>query len=160
MKYATFVVAASALADAAASAATEVTAITQGTAQSERVGNKISIHKIELRGATFENTNGIDVGVYLAKSTSAPVIADYTPAGYPGSFIKTEKFVPLLYQLTDSVQNVNTWISKRFWRPIIVQYNGATGTSGIRNRIYAQIKNDTGSAINAEYVIKVWFTDG
>lgn len=146
------------LADGALATIVELTAIAEGTGVNERIGNRIKIHRIEVRGTL--GAENVDAYIIQGHTTTAPVYANFY--AYQGSHLLADdshtKFTEWRYI------NGRTFIDRsglrhRFPIGYTAKYNANLSTSCVDNRLWFVVKNDTGAAVSVEYSLRVWFTD-
>lgn len=132
--------------------------IQQGSDVNERIGNKIRVWRIEVRG---NSDNRLD-NLIIRKTTSTdPVIGDFrTPAG---SYVLDEKrtqFVELVHkQSNDTNSNATFKMSYKFRGGLLVSYNGPNGTDGIDNEVIWVVVNRSSVACVSTCSVRIWYTD-
>lgn len=132
--------------------------IAQGVDVNERVGNKIRVWRIEVRGTC---DNRLD-NLIIRKSTATdPVITDFR--GTPGSYVLDEKrtqFIELVHrQSRDTNSNATFKMSHKFRGGLVVSYNGPAGTDGIDNEVVWCVVNRQAISLATTCSVRVWFTD-
>jgi len=135
--------------------------IVEGTGFNERVGNKIRVHKVEVRGSA-----GVMVGVGLLKSKLAvdPAGADFEGSKIP--FLKGDQlgntYVPL-YEHTakNEATSLITMVKfSRSWKAgIPVSYEDPTTGSCSHNNLYVYGVNLQALPASCQLSVRVWYTD-
>jgi len=149
----------------------QLTNIAQGADRFERVGRRISIRKVEMRGAADQPAEGgIDIHLWSPRATSDPVLSDFT--GGVGSFATDTGYSWFHYtQVAGIIPNstvrigtpgngVNLNCVKYFPKGLLAYYNGIAGTNCDRNKLYFVVINNSNAACTVlNYCIRIWYYD-
>lgn len=135
--------------------------IVEGTGFNERIGNKIRVHKVEVRGLA-----GTMVGVVLLKSklAVAPAIADFEGDVVP--FIVGNQLGNVYVPLHEHIANKESsalisliQFSKTFKAGIPVSYEDPTTGSCSHNNMYVVAVNHQTLPATVQLTARVWYTD-
>lgn len=137
--------------------------IGQGTANGERVGNKVKVVRIQVRG-TIINDRSVPYfptfHIWQSKSNSNPTTGDFP--GLDGNVIDARKYVEWFYHapFTDAENSGNSCTGQvRFPNGLIVHYDGSATTAQVRNKLGYTIVNSSGTNQTPSLVIRVWYYD-
>lgn len=140
-----------------------LTNISQGDFRSQRTGNRVRIHKVEIRStsnsssATFEEPLG--QFLLLGKDARTPTIADFGGQLYP--MVTADDFTELKSWSTKCNIQADSQTTRRvkyFKPPLEVHYETQVSTTAIVNRLYFCCVNNGASNATVNYVIRVYFT--
>lgn len=147
-----------AVADGAIASVMELTAITEGSGANERHGNKIRIHRVEVRG----NLGGDNVDLYLIQCHTTTVPSYVSFNAYMGGHTTVDtsntQFTEWRYCNGKRFKDFNG-IRQSFKYGYTAKYNAALSTSCVDNRLVVIVKNDTGASATVEISGRVWYTD-
>lgn len=143
-----------------------LTAIEHGTTRKERIGSRIQVKSIQIRGKPIQSGTGFTpCTIFIVRSTNgaAPVAGDFTTGLHTGIFYDPQAGSELLCVIPYSgKEGYGVMIDKkvRFKRPINVSYQGPTVTTVMRNAIYVVCFNpDTGILQSVGLTCRLWYTD-
>ena len=138
--------------------------ITQGTGVAERIGDKIRVWRIEVRGVADA---GLDQFLIQNHTASDPGISSFT--SQIGCYLldseNNKRFTEWLhYRNYYSAGAVSGDVSpmkfvQKFRNGIIVKYNGAASTSVVDNAINYVCVNRTGGNRAINCTLRMWYTD-
>lgn len=138
-------------------------AIAEGTGVNDRIGDKIRVWRIEVRGVS---DIGLDHYIMQNHTTSNPGISSF--GGECGAYLldseNNKRFTEWIhyrnyYTGTVSTDPVSLKFHQKWKNGIIVKYNGSAGTSVVDNAITYCVVNRTGSSRNCSTSIRMWYTD-
>lgn len=143
-------------------ASVNLTDLSLGNAVNQRVGNKIKIWRVEIRG--LANVQ-LDYLVLQSHDGSAPGVGDFHITGAYGSMI-TDSKLNTKFTEWKHFRNPNYYtgslglkIILKFKTGMIVKYDGST-TAPVENALYAVVVNGTPSTTNTSYgTARIWYTD-
>lgn len=140
----------------------ELTNIAQGVGINDRVGDRIRVWRVEIRGTSDPS---LDHYLFQQRTTSTPTVGVFTST--IGAYLAdsetntrwTEwKHYRNLYG-GGGGSDLPLKFSQKFINGIIVKYNGSTSTSVVNNGlIYTTLNRDASSRTRA-VTIRVWYTD-
>lgn len=138
--------------------------IAQGTGINDRIGDKIRVWRIEVRGLS---DNGLDHYIIQNHTSSNPGITSFT--SQIGSYLldseNNKRFTEWIHYrnyYTGSGATTTTPSLKfhqKFRNGIIVKYNGAASTSIVDNEVSYVAVNRTGTNLSANLSLRMWYTD-
>lgn len=137
-----------------------LTNIANGSDINERIGDKIRVYRVELRGWTDVT---LDNYLIQCKTTTVPTVANFTTSG--GAYIvdsdNTSRFTEWKHYRNQHVTGGTTPIkmSHSFKGGILVKYNGPLSTNGVDNQLVFTILNRSGATRQANFTCRVWYTD-
>lgn len=147
-----------------------LTEIAQGTTDSTRIGTRIKVQSIEIRGYS-----AMPMDIYMVKTVDdkdAPGLSDFN-SGLAGAFGNHTKLKTILQsnagnlgcnRVSDTTTNVFPFLLKKKWpNGLVVEFDAATGAYGdcVRNSLWFIAMNQmVGSGTQPIYFnIKTEFTD-
>lgn len=149
---------AGAVADGAIASVMELSAIAEGAGANERHGNKIRIHRVEIRG----NLGSDNADGYLIQCHTTTVPSYGSFSAYMGGHTTVDtsntQFSEWRY-LNGKYFKDHNGIRQGFKYGYTAKYNAALSTSCVDNRLVFVVKNDTGAQIDVEIHGRVWYTD-
>lgn len=137
--------------------------IAEGTGSTDRIGDKIRVWRIEVRGLA---DIGLDHYIIQNHTTSNPGISSF--GGEAGAYLldseNNKRFTEWVhyrnyYTGTASTDIVNVKFSQKWKNGIIVKYNGSASTSAVDNVVNYVILNRTGGSRSASVSLRMWYTD-
>jgi len=142
--------------------ATEVTDLAQGSADSERSGTLVKLHRVEYTAFGRETTSaspiaGVDFYLITCKDSNPPAYGDFL--GLVGGTANKNEFTTWVQDVIGASNHGVIQGAHSFQYPMKVHYGGSASDSGIRNRTYVCIKNNTGTQIAYQLSYRVWYTD-
>lgn len=147
-----------AVGDGAISSVMELTAIAEGSGANERHGNKIRIHRVEIRGTLGDD----DADGYLIQchTTTVPSYASFSAymGGHTTVDTSNTQFTEWRY-INGRKFNDKAGLRQSFRYGYTAKYNAALSSSCVDNRLVFVVKNDTGASITPEFHGRVWYTD-
>lgn len=147
-----------AVSDGAIASVMELTAIAEGSGANERHGNKIRIHRVEIRGTL----NGDNVDGYLIQCHTTTVPSYGSFSAYQGGHTTVDtsntQFTEWRY-INGKKFSDYAGLRQSFKYGYVAKYNANLSTSCVDNRLVFVVKNDTGASVNAEFHGRVWYTD-
>lgn len=134
-----------------------LTDIAQGPSKGERIGDKIRILKVEVRGTT--STVGLDL--YLCKNrTGAPISSSMFATSSAGTFLETNDFVEYHHEGVGLKSAGPVFrFAKSFGSGLVNSYNLPDSTSLQSNRLMFVLRNPFDSAGWVNATARVWYTD-
>jgi len=158
MKHKTFSATSSIIAGTLATV--DLTSIGQGTKINERIGDRIRVWRIEVRGLA----DGIlDNYILQCHTTTAPEATDF--GSQPGAFVLDSTtntlFTEWMHYRNSNVDSTDDpqKYSVKFKNGIIVKYDGILATQCVDNRLFNCHLNRGASPHNVHCSYRVWFTD-
>lgn len=138
---------------------TNITAIDQGDGVDERSGDRLRLHRVEVRGVADS-----DLDIYLIQQhgPNAPALANFTSTN--GAYIldsdNNNQFTEWVhYRNIHSVGSEDpVKFSKRF-HGMIVKFNGSAGSNDVQNGVVLCVLNRNAADSTARLSIRIWFTD-
>lgn len=130
-----------------------------GTTVASRIGDKIRVYRIEVRGAI---NNRIDSYIIQQKTTTQPSIASFgaREGCYLLDSLNTNQFTEWVhYRNGNMLGDGPAKFSKKFKGGIVVKYNGDLSTSVCDNEIVVVLVNRSGGGRNADLSVRMWYTD-
>lgn len=131
-----------------------------GTDLAKRIGDKIRVWRIEVRGYTDRE---IDWYVLQQKTTSQPTSADFSGTG--GAYLldseNTNRFTEWKHYTNSHASTDRTpfKFSHRFKGGIVVKYNGPLGTNVVDNEIVVVALMRATTDQDANATVRMWYTD-
>lgn len=147
-----------AVADGALSTIQELTAIAEGSGANERHGNRVRIHRVEIRGDL--GADNADFYLMQCHTTTVPSYASFIAyqGGHTTVDTSNTQFTEWRYMNGKQFKD-HGGLRHSFRLGYTAKYNAALSTSCVDNRLVFFVKNDTGAAIDVEYSGRVWYTD-
>lgn len=130
--------------------------IPEGTGEDERIGDKIKVKSIAIRG-NFANTNLIDFYIIeLDRNSDAPLFTDFVNVA--GGHLLVDHGKEVFHQQTATGTPLVTLNMKKYYK------NGLTVTfdsagSVITNRYLMVVKNKSGATVISRTSIEIKYTD-
>lgn len=147
-----------AIADGALSTVQELTAIAEGSGANERHGNRVRIHRVEIRGTLGDDA--ADFYLMQCHTTTVPSYVSFI--AYQGGHTTVDttntQFTEWRYMNGKQFKDKGG-CRHSFRMGYTAKYNAALSTSCVDNRLVFFVKNDTGGSITAELTGRVWYTD-
>lgn len=137
--------------------------IAEGTGINDRIGDKIRVWRIEVRGLS---DIALDHYIMQNHTSSDPGISSF--GSRAGAYLldseNNKRFTEWIhyrnYYTGDSNTNAcSLKFHQKFKNGIIVKYNGAASTSVVDNAVNYVIVNRSGSACAASISLRMWYTD-
>lgn len=146
------------IADGALGSVVELTQIAEGSGANERHGNKIRIHRVEIRGSL--GADNADAYLIQCHTTTVPSYASFIAfqGGHTTVDQSNTTFTEWRY-LNGKYFKDHNGVRQSFRLGYTAKYNAALATSCVDNRLVFIIKNDTGAQITSEVSARVWYTD-
>ena len=135
--------------------------IAQGSAANQRIGNKVQILKVEIRGCTNLTAAPAWASIYIVAPKDNAVPTASWCAGVPGGHINPlfgNELALKVYHTSQTPSPRIIWKPKYPW---IVQYSDAAGNAGFRNRCFLMVSNFGAPAATLTPALsyKVWYRD-
>lgn len=132
--------------------------IAQGTSAGQRIGDKIRILKVEVRGLV--NAVGMDLFLFRNKSGAPMDTSMFSSMTNCGAFLKPNAFQVYHYELVGGKNNAPTFvISKSFGTGLVNSYNTVDATSLQTNRLIFLVKNPFAGLGLVNATARVYYTD-
>lgn len=137
--------------------------IAQGTGINDRIGDKIRVWRIEVRGLS---DIGLDHFIMQCHTSSTPGISSFT--SQIGTYLldseNNKRFTEWKhyrnYYTSDIAADACPLkFHQKFRNGIIVKYNGAASTSVVDNEVLYCAVNRAGSSQSVNLTLRMWFTD-
>lgn len=133
--------------------------LAEGTGVAERLGDKIRVYRIEVRGQCSTNA---DVYLIQKKSTSDPTAASFgsTKGGYLLDSLNTNQFTEWRHYRNPNVFSGGGAIkfSKSFRGGHVVKYNGSAGTNVVADELIVSILNRDTTTSAVDLAVRIWYT--
>lgn len=135
---------------------TELTTIAQGVSNNERIGQKIRIWRVEVRGQMNNNCDGYFI---QSHGGSLPVYADFngTGGGFLSAFTANARFTEWNYFVSDDADAFRC--IRSFPRGYVAHFDTNAGTSCVRNRLSLVFINNTAADKTIDCTCRIWYTD-
>jgi hypothetical protein len=134
--------------------------IDAGTGSDDRIGGKIRIWRIEVRGSADPI---VDAYIILCKSTSLPANTNFTSqvGAYIVDEVNNNGFTELAHYTNPHGNEADQRIkfSYRFKGGLLTSFSSAASTSIVRNEITATFLNRSTAAANINLNVRIWYTD-
>lgn len=137
--------------------------IAQGTGVNERVGDKIRVWRIEVRGIA---DNGLDHYIVQNHTSTTPGITSFTSqiGAYLLDSENNKRFTEWIHYRNYYTGSGATSISplkfhQKFRNGIIIKYNGSASTSVVDNEVSYVVVNRAGQNLQANVSLRMWYTD-
>jgi len=132
--------------------------LSQGTSETERLGNHVKIKKIKY---SFHSTNvGADILLVQSQHGNTPVSTDFL-AQRMTEVVQTStddhRIIKRFRNYSSSYQYITGIKSYKSGLPVIWYDSGATAVA--KNRLTLVVSNMTGSSVLVEYAMTIYFTD-
>ena len=135
-----------------------ICALATGSKVTERVGNKIKVFRVEIRGILDP---GLDLYLVQAHTNDTPAISSFSVNR--GPFLTPDNVNTKLTEwMHYSVPDINAHNFKRFVRfrnGIVVKYNGSATTNTTDNVLFVCTVNRSTSTQSVDCNIRIWYTD-
>lgn len=137
--------------------------IAEGTGINDRIGDKIRVWRIEVRGIS-----DVHIDHYIMQNHTAtdPGISSFTSrcGAYLLDSENNKRFTEWLhyrnyYTGDQSTEPVSIKFHQKFKNGIIVKYNGSASTSLVDNGLNYVLLNRTGGTGDASVSLRMWYTD-
>lgn len=133
--------------------------ITEGTGINERIGDKIRIWRVEVRGIA---TTNLDHYIMQNHTSTNPGITSFSDqiGAYLVDSESNKRFTEWKHYrnyYSDGV--VGLKFQQKFRNGIIVKYNGALGTQVVDNALNYVCVNRSGASQSLNCTLRVWYTD-
>jgi len=140
----------------------EVTDIAQGNAGLERDGTVIKLHRVDYTAFARETGTanpiaGIDVYLVTSKDANVPAYGDFLTL--VGGTVNKNEFTTWVQDVVGGSNNGVVQGAHSFQFPMKIHYGGSASDSGIRNRTFLCMKNNTGTAVSHQLAFRSWYTD-
>lgn len=132
--------------------------ITQGDGVGQRVGNRIKIWRVEIRGEIDAGASVLLLQCHTGATVSYGELDLSRGAGVSPQFLNSKYTEWAFTNVTPHQTTYNPIRIIRKFRGMEVTYPDST-TTALRNRLTLVIQNVTGSSINKSLSARVWFTD-
>lgn len=147
------------IADSAAGGVDIFALIAEGTADNERIGDKIKVKSIEIRGIHSENQDSVDLYVVNPIDHSvAPAYTDFV--GSPGGHYFKNKGYEVYYKGVTTGSSVNDACNFRKYynkSPLNVHYDSSNAPD--KNRFWCIIINRSGGSLTSRLSFKIKYTE-
>jgi len=133
--------------------------IPEGNGEDERIGDRIRVKSISIRGNVNDQLNNVDFYIVKYKLPgSVPVYTDFLAE--PGGHIAVNEGTEIYHKLCSSGAWDQLINFKRNYKNLIVKYGtNAAGTSIDQNNYQIVIKNLSGSNITPRISVQIKYTD-
>jgi len=137
--------------------------IAEGTGINDRIGDKIRVWRIEVRGLS---DIGLDHYIMQNHTSSDPGISSF--GSRCGAYLldseNNKRFTEWIHYRNYYTGNIQTdacslKFHQKFKNGIIVKYNGSASTSVVDNAVNYVIVNRSGSAGSCSLSLRMWYTD-
>lgn len=147
-----------AVADGAIASVMELTAIAEGSGANERHGNKIRIHRVEIRGTL--GADEVDLYLIQCHTTTVPSYASFSAfmGGHTTVDTSNTQFTEWRY-INGKKFKDQGGLRQPFRLGYTAKYNAALSSSCVDNRLVVVVKNDSGGQVTPEIHGRVWYTD-
>lgn len=135
--------------------------VAQGADINERIGNKIRVHRIEVRGTLDFR---IDIYILQKKIATDPVLADLTTV--TGAYFDDNKngssYVEWAHhgsQMDGAGGQGRLKLSRKFPGGMVVHFSGPAGADIVDNELQIGVLNLSGTTLGYALSCRVWYTD-
>lgn len=138
---------------------TQLTDIAQGDGVDNRSGDRIKLHRVEVRGVADSD---LDLYIIQQHGPTAPVLANFTSTN--GAFIldsdNNNTFTEWVhYRNIYSVGDEDPVKFSKKFNGMSIKYNGTAGSNMVQNGICFCVLNRNSVSSTVKVSIRVWFTD-
>lgn len=139
-----------------------ICAIAQGSNVNSRIGNEITVVRVEIRGSMSSITDPLSNCLHLVSpdANSDPTISDFQAV--PGGHLKQAQYGrELAWRFFSDNGNVRpayvNWKPRGGWK---ILYSGTGTGDAIRNKLFVAVPNFNSVSLTPGLSVKVWFRDG
>lgn len=128
----------------------DLSGITQGVEDDERIGRRIRIYSVDIRVSM--NSRNLDCYLIQGLKNTTPAYTDFA-ATYCGHLVQNSRYEFRELKYLKSLDSLTSFFFyKKTWKNgLPVYYDGPNATDGVRNCLFLVFRNSTGTAVNSNH---------
>jgi len=128
----------------------DITGITQGVEDDERIGRRIRVYSVDIR--TSMSTRNLDCYLIQGLKNTMPTYSDFAVT-YAGHLVQNSRYEFRELKFLKSLESLTSFeFYKKTWKNgLPVYYDGPNSSDGARNCLFLVFRNTTGAAIGSNH---------